>query len=105
MIRTISADEAHRAFHNILARVHQTDEAVILEQAGEPMAVLISPDTFRHLQQLQRQAEQAWVTIDEFRSRNAGKDPDEVLDDVTAIVEQIRQGRHARRTPADRSHR
>ena len=35
--------------------------------------------------------------IDEIRERNADKDPDEVLRDVTRIVEEVRQERYERR--------
>ncbi len=101
MIRTISADEAQAAFGDLLASVHDTNDAIIVEQDGDPVAVVISRKTFQRFQHLQSQAEQALVTIEEFRSRNAGKDPNEVLDDVTAIVEQVQQGRHRRRNPMD----
>ncbi|MDP9471486.1 MAG: type II toxin-antitoxin system prevent-host-death family antitoxin [Chloroflexota bacterium] len=99
MIRTISADEAQAAFGDLLASVHDTNDAIIVEQDGDPVAVVISPETFQRFQHLQSQAEQALVTIEEFRSRNAGKDPNEVLDDVTAIVEQVQQGLTGAGTP------
>jgi len=101
MIKTISADEAQAAIWDLLASVHETNEAVVVTQDGEPVAVVISPEAFQRFQHLERQVEQGWVTIDEFRSRNGGKDPIEVLDDVTAIVEQVRQGRNERRNSAD----
>ncbi len=101
MTRTISADQAHAAFWDLLASVRETNDAVVVEQDGEPVAVMISPEAYQRLQHLQHQAEQAWVTIDEFRARNSGKDPDEVLEDVTEIVAQIRQGRHRRRNQID----
>ncbi len=100
MTRTISAEQAHAAFCDLLASLRETNDAVVVEQDGEPVAVMISPETYQRLQHLQHQAEQAWVTIDEFRERNGGRDPDEVLDDVTEIVEQIRQARDQRRHQA-----
>ncbi len=100
MTRTISAEQAHAAFCDLLASLRETNDAVVVEQDGEPVAVMISPETYQRLQHLQHQAEQAWDTIDEFRERNGGRDPDEVLDDVTEIVEQIRQARDQRRHQA-----
>ncbi len=96
MIRTISADQAHATFSDLLEWVHERND-IIVEEDGEPVAVLISPETFQRFQHLQRQAEEAWVTLDEFRARNGGRDPDEVLDDVTTVVEHIRQARDHRR--------
>ncbi|MGH2557718.1 MAG: hypothetical protein ACRDJH_01530 [Thermomicrobiales bacterium] len=41
---------------------------------------------------LQReQWERAWAAIDRIRERNKDKDPDEVLADVTEVVEEVRQ--------------
>ncbi len=97
MIRTISADQAHATFSDLLESVHGRNDEIIVEEDGEPVAVLISPETFQRFQHLQRQTEEAWVTLDEFRARNGGRDPDEVLDDVTTVVEQIRQAREHRR--------
>jgi hypothetical protein len=41
-----------------------------------------------------RESEAAWTVIDRIRERNADKDPDEVLRDVTAEVEAVRQVRY-----------
>ncbi len=41
--------------------------------------------------------EQAFAAIDAIRERNADKDPDEVLRDVTEIVGEVRQERYEQR--------
>jgi hypothetical protein len=37
-----------------------------------------------------------WQVVDELRARNADKDPDEVLRDVTEVVEEVRRERRER---------
>jgi hypothetical protein len=41
-----------------------------------------------------------WRTVDEIRARNADKDPDEVLRDVTEVVEEVRQEQYERKLRA-----
>jgi hypothetical protein len=45
----------------------------------------------------------AWDTVNRVQARNADKSPDEVLDDVTAEVEAVRQESYERRRPAAKS--
>lgn len=97
MTRTISAETAQATFKDLLASVHQSDEPVIVEQDGQPVAVVISHEAYQRFQYLQSQAEQVWVTVDEVRARYGGKNLDELFNDVTSVVEQIQQGRSARR--------
>jgi hypothetical protein len=37
-----------------------------------------------------------WRVVDDIRARNADKDPDEVLRDVTEVVEEVRQEQYER---------
>lgn len=40
--------------------------------------------------------ERAWALIRQVQDRNADQDPDDVLRDVTEIVEEVRQEQHSR---------
>jgi PHD/YefM family antitoxin component YafN of YafNO toxin-antitoxin module len=60
----------------------------MVERKGKPFAVVISPDQYA---MLEKELERAWQTVGRVRERNAGKDPDEVFQDVTATVEAVRQ--------------
>ena len=88
--RRVSAQEARANFGCLLASVYYTGEPVIVEKRGRAFAVVISPDDYRRLA---KDNEEAWATIDRIRERNADKDPDEVLQDVTAEVEAVRKKR------------
>jgi hypothetical protein len=46
-----------------------------------------------------------WQAVDRIRERNADKDPDAVLHDVTAVVEEVRQEHYERARRETPGHR
>ena len=58
-----------------------------------------------HDQGLQARQEQAWQTVERVQDRNARITPEEVLADVTAEVEAVRQERHEQPEAAGKSSR
>jgi prevent-host-death family protein len=88
MVRTMSSREARANFAELLGLVYFTKEPVIVERKGKPYAVVISPE---HFAALQKGLERVWATVDDIRERNTEYDPDDVLADVTAEVEAVRQ--------------
>lgn len=91
--RRISAREARANFSDLLGLVYYNREPVIIEKKGRPFAVVINPEQYAAVE---RQIENAWATVDHVRERNADKDPKEVLRNVTAVVEEVRQERYER---------
>lgn len=91
--RRMSAKEARANFGDLLGLVHYTGEPVIIERKGRPFAVVISPEQY---QIIEKQIEKSWSTIDSIRERNADKNPEEVLRDVTELVEGVRQEHYER---------
>lgn len=86
-VRRMSVRDARANFSDLLGSVHYTNQPVIIEKKGKPFAVVISPGQFEGLE---RWIERAWETVDRISARNADKDPDEVLRDVTRLVEEVR---------------
>jgi prevent-host-death family protein len=66
---TIQATEGHRSFGQLLKRVYNSDEHLIVERDGFPVAVLMS---FQEYQKLSRQ-QQAVAAFERF-SREFGRD-------------------------------
>ncbi|MCL5946825.1 MAG: type II toxin-antitoxin system Phd/YefM family antitoxin [Chloroflexi bacterium] len=98
----MSAHEARARFSELIGQVYYTKEPVIVERKGKPFAVVISPEQFEALQQ---GTDQAWAAVDRLRERNRDKDPDDVVRDVTAEVEVVRQERYARGKNTDQGGR
>jgi PHD/YefM family antitoxin component YafN of YafNO toxin-antitoxin module len=89
MVRTISRQQYEADATAILDAVCETREPVIIESDGIASAVMISPDEYERFRR--EQLERDWAVIQQVQERNADKDPDEVLRDVTAVVEEVRQ--------------
>jgi prevent-host-death family protein len=92
MVKRYTAQEARENLSDILGTVFYGKEPVIVEKRGRPVAVLISPEDFELLQQ---ERERRFAVIDRIQERNADFDPEEVLRDVTAVVEEVRREHHA----------
>jgi prevent-host-death family protein len=94
----MSARDARARFGDLLGAVTATGEPVIVEKRGKPVAVFITPEGFERCREWA--VERAWATVERVRERNADLDPDEVLRDVTAVVEEVRQERYEERRRA-----
>jgi prevent-host-death family protein len=103
LTKRVSVAEARANLSNLLGGVHYSKEAVMVERNGKPFAVVVSPEEY---QTLKAQQERAWQAVDQVKQRNADKSPEEVLADVTAEVEAVRQEMYEQRTkPAKKNRR
>lgn len=90
MVKHMSSREARANFADLLGSVFSTNETVIVEKKGKPVAVVISPVAYEALTEASaRLGRDRGVAGD-----NADHDPDAVLADATAIVETVRTERH-----------
>jgi len=86
--RRVSARDARASFGDLLGQVHYTGEPVIVEKKGRPFAAVVSLEDYDWLKE---KRDRAWALVERVQERNADKDPDEVLRDVTAEVEAVRR--------------
>ncbi len=86
--RRMSAREARANFADLLGQVYYTKLPVIVERKGRPFAVVISPEDFEYLA---RERERDWEALEKVRERNAEAEPEDVLEDVTAEIKEVRQ--------------
>jgi PHD/YefM family antitoxin component YafN of YafNO toxin-antitoxin module len=101
MGRTISAQDATDNFADVLGTISQTKETIVVEDAVQPVASIISPEDYH-----ERAWQRFWAAVDRIQERNADKDPDEVYRDVTEVVEEVRRERYERElAAAERSRR
>lgn len=97
LTRTITIDELQQHTISLLGELNSRQEPMLIQRNGETIGVLLSVDGYRRMERMKAdELERAWNTIDKLRERNAGQDPDEVLEFVTQIVEEVRQEEHER---------
>jgi prevent-host-death family protein len=101
MVRRVSEDDVREHLAELLKSVSDTREPFVVERDGHPLAVVISPEQFALVEQ---KIEDAWSVIDALQERNAGADPEEILREVTSVVEAVRQERYERRQTASRGY-
>jgi prevent-host-death family protein len=94
LVKRYSAQEARQNLADILGLVYYGKEVVIVEKRGRMVAAVISPEDYKLLQQ---EKEKAFAVVDRIQERNANRAPDEVLADVTKVVEEVRQQQHEQR--------
>lgn len=95
MVRRLSSKEARSNFADIIGSVFYTNEAVVVEKNGKPMAVVISPDDYARYQKSEKQ--QLFQTIREIQEHNHDKDPEEMEADIAAAVADVRQEEYDKR--------
>jgi len=95
----VSVGEARANLSDLIGTVYYGNEPVVVERKGKPMAVLISPEQY---EQYQAQVKERFFSaVDAVQRLNVDEDPDEVLRDVTEIVDQVRQERYDRKQQAN----
>lgn len=97
MTHVITMTDAQRDFGGLVKRVSKKETRVLLEDNGEPVAALVSPDDLDQLKRLDSYREDPWRVIDEIHARNRDKDPDEVERDVAEALAEVRAEERARR--------
>jgi antitoxin (DNA-binding transcriptional repressor) of toxin-antitoxin stability system len=93
---TVSSSVAREGWSELLHRVHGGRTRVVVEERGIPVAAVISTQELDRLTELDAIERTGWEAIDALQERNAGLDPDDVLRDVTAEVEDVRRERYER---------
>ena len=86
----IKASEGHRAFGKLLKRVYRSDEHLIVERDGFPVAVLMS---YQEYQKLTR--EQALAALERFgrdlggEAERQGLTEEQLADELAALKRQV----------------
>ena len=91
MTTRLSVEEAKATLADVLRRVREGDRAEIVDTDGTPLAVILSPQDLERSEGDRHR--DFFDIVDDIHARNRDVDPDEVLRDVTAVVEEIRKGR------------
>ncbi len=99
MTQSMNASHVKRQFSELLTKVSHRETRVLIEEAGKPVAGLVSPDDLQRLNQLDAEWEEDWAVFDRIHARNRDKDPEEVERDVAEAIAEIRRKERAKRKP------
>lgn len=89
MTSVINVTKVRDNLSEILGRVRFGDETVTIEKKGKPYAVIISPEEYQRYQEIAKKAFLA--TVNDIQARNKDVSEEEVMKDVTEVVEEVRQ--------------
>ncbi|MCX6793556.1 MAG: type II toxin-antitoxin system Phd/YefM family antitoxin [Candidatus Gottesmanbacteria bacterium] len=87
---TISARDIQRGYKKVFDTVKKTKKPVVVMANNNPQAAIISVEMLARYNRLVEEQE-LWNVIDQIRAKNADKNEDEVMRDVTEAVEDVRQ--------------
>ena len=69
----------------------------MIQDTSKSVKVVVSAETCEQVEQQHVDIrERFWRAVERIGKRNADKDPDDVLRDVTEVVEEVRQERYER---------
>ena len=88
MLKTINALKARRNLGQLLEEVFYKGNQIVIERAGKPMAVVISPSEY---EVYKRQREQDMGIFGKIRKKNKGVGLEEVEKDVREAIKAVRQ--------------
>jgi PHD/YefM family antitoxin component YafN of YafNO toxin-antitoxin module len=87
---TISARDIQRGYKKVFDTVKRTKKPVVVMANNNPQAAIISLEMLARYNRLVEDQE-LWGMIDQIRSKNTDKTEEEVMRDVTEVVEEVRQ--------------
>ncbi len=93
----MSVRDVRANLSDVLGMVYYTNEPVVVEKKGKPVAVVISPQTFERLGG--EEGEGLWAVVERIRERNKDRDTEEIERDVAEAVEAVRQELYGREQP------
>jgi len=94
MRRTISQQDAQKHLAEVLADVREAGDEVVIEDDGEPVAVLVPPSVYKSLQ---KRRDRFWKTIEKVGARNRDIPPEAVEEDLRVAIEEYRAERRSSR--------
>jgi prevent-host-death family protein len=90
MATVIGAPEARERFNEIIERVHDSGEEVIVERSGEPLAALVPVDVY---ERFMAERDARFAALDSFRDSLPEYDEAQVMADVQEAVRAVRRQR------------
>ncbi|MHB0870773.1 MAG: type II toxin-antitoxin system Phd/YefM family antitoxin [Chloroflexota bacterium] len=97
MTQTVPAAEARQRLGQLMRQVYNRQSRVIVEKGGIPVVAMVSLADFERWTRLDREREERFQVVDEIRSRNLDKEPEEVERDVAEEIASLRREKRERK--------
>ncbi|MBN9012120.1 MAG: type II toxin-antitoxin system Phd/YefM family antitoxin [Rhizobiales bacterium] len=96
---TVKASEARQHFSEIVNRVHETGERVVIEKNGAAVAAIVSRKDLRDLRRLDERRARSRAALDDLRADFEGIPEDELERSLQKALAEVREEmREERRT-------
>jgi prevent-host-death family protein len=90
--KRLGAREARAQFADLLGQVHYSNETVIIERAGKPMAALVPLEV---VEQYVAARERFFAVVDKIRSQSPDAPQEEVEADVAEAIAAVRAAKRS----------
>ena len=95
MTRTMTATEARVHFGELLRRVTENAETIVVERGGKPQVVVISLDEYERLRGAQQPEEDWWDLAERARQTINAHRGGRPLPDIAEVIHEMREERDA----------
>ncbi len=97
MTQTVPAAEARQKLGQLMRQVYNRQARIIVDKGGIPVVAIVSLADFERWTRLDREREERFQVVDEIRSRNLDKAPEEVERDVAEEIAAMRREKRERK--------
>jgi prevent-host-death family protein len=100
MIKTIKASVARQQFSQLLNDVFRTENRVVVEKSGIPVAAIIPAKDLQRLTQLEAERNNDFAILDEMREAFKDIPAEEIEREVAKAISQVRKENRTKHSPA-----
>lgn len=90
-MRKVTATELARHARDVIDQVRMTQEPVVVENRGKPMAAVVSFEAYEEFLRYEKQRERRFERLFAAAEANAARNSDLTEDAAMALVDQVRQ--------------
>jgi len=100
MTKTIKASVARQQFSKVLTDVYRTENRVLVEKSGIPVAAIIPAKDLQRLTQLEAERNNDFAILDEMREAFKDIPAEEIEREVAKAISQVRKENRTKHSPA-----
>jgi prevent-host-death family protein len=99
MIKTIKASVARQQFSQLLNDVYRTENRVVVEKSGIPVAAIIPAKDLQRLTRLEAERNRDFAILDEIREAFKDVPAEEIEREVAKALSEVRKEQRKKHSP------